>query len=291
MYKYMYIYISTNHSHFKQISLCHVRFQEQTKSIKESIFFRFYFTDASRAPPAHFEHDRLHGRAEPFLAGLRADLSQLVAEHMEQRDEGLESPTSRVVNKQSREKYLGDIARENLDNVPEDMQAWMVKHAQARALLEINPPHMPDFQQAPPSQCNVLSAVNPASFPQHVQDQPSILQHWQPDWLPEILQDDNHLKVETDVCKRPATMAEETMTFRDHVDQSFGWKSKVLDDQQQSYRAAAQATLLPLGAAYMISALDCFFLSLVANALTYSFAIRGSFTPPVPTQVAGCQPG
>ena len=137
--------------------------------------------------------------------------------------------------------------------LPEDMENWMMKHGQARALLDINPPEMPDFQQAPPSQCHFHAASVPAAVSLHGPDEPSILRHWSPEWLPRLFEDASHLRIQKDVCQRPATMAEETIAFRDRVDQSFGWKSKVLDDQQKSYRAAAQATLLPLACMRILS--------------------------------------
>lgn len=140
----------------------------------------------------------------------------------------------------------GNVRPDNMDEWPEPMREWLALHGRARALLEIQPPEMPDFQHAPPSQ-NLLQPDAPVAASQGAPDQPSILEHWRPQWLPALLADEAHLRVRKDVCQRPATMAEEIAAFRTKVDQSFGWKGKVLNEQQRNYRAAAQATMLSPG--------------------------------------------
>ena len=133
------------------------------------------------------------------------------------------------------------------------MKEWMAKHGQARALLEIAPPPMPDFLQAPPSQCQNQAEGAAVTHSQESHDPSSILQLWQPDWLPRLFDDVGTVTVVQDICERPATLAEETSAFRRKVDRSFGWHGKVLNDQQKSQRAAAQTTLQSLASTILHS--------------------------------------
>ena len=140
----------------------------------------------------------------------------------------------------------GGAGGNNFDHFPAPMKEWMAKHGQARALLEIAPPPMPDFLQAPPSQCQ-NQAEGAAVTPSQESHEPySILQLWQPDWLPRLFDDVSKVTVVPDICERPATLAEETLAFRRKVDCSGGWPGKVLTEPQTCFRAAAQTTLLPL---------------------------------------------
>ena len=169
-----------------------------------------------------------------IFQGFSQALSQLVAEHMAQAEAGRPGDSG------------GGAGVDNVDHFPAAMKEWMAKHGQARALLEIAPPPMPDFLQAPPSQCQNQAEGAAVTHSQESHDPSSILQLWQPDWLPRLFDDVGTVTVVQDICERPATLAEETSAFRRKVDRSFGWHGKVLNDQQKSQRAAAQTTLQSL---------------------------------------------
>ena len=102
------------------------------------------------------------------------------------------------------------------------------------------------FLASPSSQCQNQAEGAAVTHSQESHDPSSILQLWQPDWLPRLFDDVGTVTVVQDICERPATLAEETSAFRRKVDRSFGWHGKVLNDQQKSQRAAAQTTLQSL---------------------------------------------
>lgn len=73
------------------------------------------------------------------------------------------------------------------------------------------------------------------------------LDRWKPSHLTWNVGEASMLTIVPDKQPCGTSMSNEMQSFREKVDEAFGWQGKVLDQRRKDFRAAAQAALLLLG--------------------------------------------
>lgn len=129
--------------------------------------------------------------------------------------------------------------------VDEALEAWKERHARARARAEFDVPHMESFQPAPRSQ-RLAEHVPSAGTSTRAYGLEG-LDRWKPSHLTWNVGEASMLTIVPDKQPCGTSMSNEMQSFREKVDEAFGWQGKVLDQRRKDFRAAAQAALLLLG--------------------------------------------